>query len=103
MGCDEDAATVFCVELIQFCVSRFWSAATHTTVTCVYCDGCEPSMRNLVERIGYRTLLFASDFPHESNMERAMREIEELAERDDLSPETKQAIFCDNIEAFYGR
>jgi hypothetical protein len=36
-------------------------------------------------------------------MERAMHEIEELMERDDLSDEAKQAIFCDNIEAFYGR
>jgi predicted TIM-barrel fold metal-dependent hydrolase len=66
------------------------------------CEGGEPSMKNLIERIGHRTLLFASDFPHESNMERAMREIEELMERDDLSEEAKQGIFCDNVEAFYG-
>ncbi len=67
------------------------------------CEGGEPSMKNLIDRIGYRNLLFASDFPHESNMERAMHEIEELMERDDLSDEAKQAIFCDNIEAFYGK
>ncbi len=67
------------------------------------CEGGEPSMKNLIDRIGFRNLLFASDFPHESNMERAMHEIEELMERDDLSDEAKQAIFCDNIEAFYGR
>jgi predicted TIM-barrel fold metal-dependent hydrolase len=60
-------------------------------------------MKNLIERIGYKTLMFASDFPHESNMERAMHEIEELMERDDLSDEAKQAIFCDNVETFYGR
>jgi predicted TIM-barrel fold metal-dependent hydrolase len=67
------------------------------------CEGGEPSMKNLIDRIGFRNLLFASDFPHESNMERAMHEIEELMERDDLSEEAKQAIFCDNIESFYGR
>jgi hypothetical protein len=32
-----------------------------------------------------------------------MREIEELMERDDLSDAAKQGIFCDNIEAFYGK
>ena len=46
------------------------------------CEGGEPSMRNLVERIGFRTLLFASDFPHESNMDRAMREIVFAAKTD---------------------
>ena len=67
------------------------------------CEGGEPSMRNLVDRIGHKTLMFASDFPHESNLERAMHEIEEMLERDDISEEAKQGIFCDNIEAFYGR
>ena len=32
-----------------------------------------------------------------------MHELEELMERDDLSEEAKRGIFCDNIEAFYGR
>jgi len=67
------------------------------------CEGGEPSMRNLVDRIGHRTLMFASDFPHETNLEHAMHEIEEMMERDDLSDEAKQGIFCDNILAFYGR
>ena len=67
------------------------------------CEGGEPSMRDLVARIGHKTLLFASDFPHEANLEHALKELEELADRDDLSDEAKQGIFCDNIEAFYGR
>jgi len=66
------------------------------------CEGGEPSMRDLVRRIGHRSILFASDFPHETNMEHAMHEVEELLERDDLSDEAKQAIFCGNIESFYG-
>ncbi len=67
------------------------------------CEGGEPSMRNLIQRIGHRTIMFASDYPHETNMEHAMEEVEELLERDDLSEEAKRGIFCDNIEAFYGR
>ena len=67
------------------------------------CEGGEPSLRNLVDRIGHKTILFASDFPHETNVEHAMHEVEELLERDDLSEEAKQGIFCDNIEAFYAR
>ncbi len=35
------------------------------------CEGGEPSLRNLVDRMGHKTLLFASDFPHETNIERA--------------------------------
>jgi predicted TIM-barrel fold metal-dependent hydrolase len=67
------------------------------------CEGGEPSLRNLVDRIGYKTLMFSSDFPHESNLERAMHEMEEMLERHDLSDDAKQGLFCDNIEAFYGR
>jgi uncharacterized protein len=67
------------------------------------CEGGEPSLRELVARIGHKTLLFASDFPHEANVEHAMHELEELMERDDLSADAKSGIFCDNIEAFYRR
>ena len=67
------------------------------------CEGGEPSLTGLVDRIGFRTLLFASDFPHESNIEHAIHDIEEMMERDDISDEAKQAIFCDNTLAFYGR
>ncbi len=84
-------------------------AKTRPSVVCasgrVYftCEGGEPSMRNLVDRIGHKTLMFASDFPHESNLDRAMHEIQEMLERDDLSDEAKEGIFSSNIEAFYGR
>jgi uncharacterized protein len=66
------------------------------------CEGGEPSLKNLVDRIGYKSLLFASDYPHETNVEKAMHEMEELLEREDLSDDAKQCIFCDNIERFYG-
>ena len=48
-------------------------------------------------------MLFASDFPHESNIEHAMHDMEELLDREDLSDAAKQAIFCDNTLAYYGR
>jgi uncharacterized protein len=67
------------------------------------CEGGEPSLKGLVDRIGHKGLLFASDFPHESNVEHAMHEMEELLDRDDLSEAAKKAIFCDNIETFYAR
>ena len=59
-------------------------------------------LHRLVDRIGHKTLLFASDFPHESNIEHAMHDMEELLEREDLSEEAKQGIFCDNTLAYYG-
>jgi predicted TIM-barrel fold metal-dependent hydrolase len=67
------------------------------------CEGGEPSLKNLVDRIGHKTLLFASDFPHESNIEHAMHDMEELLDREDLSDAAKQGIFCDNTLAYYGR
>jgi hypothetical protein len=67
------------------------------------CEGGEQSLGATVDRLGHRTLLFASDFPHETNLQRARREIDELLERDDLSGEAKQGIFRDNIQSFYGR
>lgn len=66
------------------------------------CEGGETSLASAVERIGHRTLLFASDFPHETNIQRARHEVEELLERRDLSDEAKQGIFRDNVTRFYG-
>jgi len=55
-----------------------------------------------IKRIGHRAVLFASDFPHETNIERAKHEIEELMNHEELPDEAKQAIFRDNILRFYG-
>jgi len=66
-------------------------------------EGGEPSMTQAIERIGHGTLLYASDFPHETNVARAKHEIEELAERPDLPDAAKQAIFHDNALRFYGK
>jgi len=67
------------------------------------CEGGERSLSNTIERIGHQTLLFASDFPHETNLQRAKQEIAELLERSDLSDDAKQGILHDNIVRFYTR
>jgi predicted TIM-barrel fold metal-dependent hydrolase len=67
------------------------------------CEGGEESLKYAIERIGDRVLLYASDFPHEVNVERAQHEIAELRERDDLSAETKRNILHDNVRRFYQR
>jgi predicted TIM-barrel fold metal-dependent hydrolase len=67
------------------------------------CEGGERSLVNTIERIGHKTLLFASDFPHETNLERARNEVDELLQRKDLSDEVKQGILRDNVADFYGQ
>lgn len=66
------------------------------------CEGGEVTLPYALKRIGHKTVLFASDFPHETNIERAKREIEELMDHEELSDEMRQAIFHDNIVQFYG-
>jgi predicted TIM-barrel fold metal-dependent hydrolase len=67
------------------------------------CEGGEESLRYAIERIGEDTVLYASDFPHETDVPRAHREIEEMLERADISLEVKRKIFKDNVIRLYGR
>src|SRR5437868_4377607 len=67
-----------------------------------YREGGEVTLPYALKRIGHQAVLFASDFPHETNIERAKHEIEELLHHEELSDEAKQAIFHDNIVRFYG-
>jgi uncharacterized protein len=67
------------------------------------CEGGEESLRYAIERVGDQVLLYASDFPHETNVERAQHEIDELLERPDLSDQSKRNILHDNIQRFYQR
>jgi uncharacterized protein len=66
------------------------------------CEGGEITLPYALKRIGHQAVLFASDFPHETNIERAKHEIEELMNHAELNDEAKQAIFHDNIVRFYG-
>jgi uncharacterized protein len=67
------------------------------------CEGGEESLRYAIERLGDQVLLYASDFPHETNVERAQHEIDELLERPDLSDQSKRNILHDNVQRFYQR
>jgi hypothetical protein len=61
-------------------------------------------MHHAIERIGSECLLFASDFPHETNVERAKHEIHELWERTDISEQAKQNILRGvGVQRFYQR
>ena len=50
----------------------------------------------------HQALLFASDFPHETDIERAKHEIEELMDRDELSDEAKRRSSTTTSRRFYG-
>lgn len=65
------------------------------------CEGDEASIGYAIERLGSRVFLFASDFPHEANMEHCRHEMDELLEREDLSDEAKRDIMYDNFARFY--
>ncbi len=67
------------------------------------CEGGEDSLTYTIKRIGHKTLMFASDFPHETNIERGRHEIEELLERTDITDEAKQGILRENVNAYYTR
>jgi hypothetical protein len=45
------------------------------------CEGGEVTLPYALKRIGHQAVLFASDFPHETNIERARHEIETQAGR----------------------
>jgi uncharacterized protein len=53
------------------------------------CEGGEATLPYALKRIGHQAVLFASDFPHETNIERAKHEIEERVPR--LEPESARA------------
>jgi predicted TIM-barrel fold metal-dependent hydrolase len=69
------------------------------------CEGGEEGLRHAIERLGTsECLLFASDFPHETNAARAKHEIAELRERTDLSEQDKANILSGvGVRRFYQR
>ncbi len=67
----------------------------------VGCEGNEQALSYVIERIGYESVVFASDFPHEITMDNCMEEIDEILERDDLKEEHKLAILGENARRFY--
>ena len=67
----------------------------------VGCEGNEKALSYVIERIGYQSVVFASDFPHEITMDNCMEEIDEILERGDLQEEHKMAILGENARRLY--
>ena len=67
----------------------------------VGCEGNEAALSYVIKRIGAQAFMFASDFPHEIPMEDALREINEILERQDIAEPDKKLILGDNAKRFY--
>lgn len=65
------------------------------------CEGSEESLAYVIKRVEVKVFAYASDYPHEVDFLAAQKEIEEMAERPDLSREEKQAILGENAKRFF--
>jgi predicted TIM-barrel fold metal-dependent hydrolase len=65
------------------------------------CEGAEPAIGYLRDRVGIESFAYASDYPHEVDMRAATHEIEEIMEKEDLSHDDKAAILGGNTRRFF--
>lgn len=65
------------------------------------CEGSENALAYLAKRVGIQPFAYASDYPHEVDLPAAKHEIDEIAERGDLTKEEKQAVLADNAKRFF--
>ncbi|MEK7342109.1 MAG: amidohydrolase family protein [Candidatus Binatota bacterium] len=65
------------------------------------CEGSEGALAYLARRVGISPFAYASDYPHEVDLPAARHEIEEIAERADLTEKEKQAVLADNARRFF--
>ena len=66
------------------------------------CEGSEVSLAYVTSRVGVEPFAYASDYPHEVDLLDGIREIEEIAERDDLNESEKAAVLGGNAVRFFG-
>ena len=66
------------------------------------CEGSEGSLAYVASRVGVEAFAYASDYPHEVDLLDGIREIEEVAERDDLNESEKAAVLGGNAVRFFG-
>ena len=66
------------------------------------CEGSEGSLAYFASRVGVEPFTYASDYPHEVDLLDGTREIEEVAERDDLNESEKAAVLGGNAIRFFG-
>ncbi len=66
------------------------------------CEGSEGSLAYVASRVGIEAFAYASDYPHEVDLVDAIREIEEVADRPDLTESDKEAVLGGNAVRFFG-
>lgn len=64
-------------------------------------DPGESTLSTVFQTIGVDPLFFASDFPHEVNLQRCQQELSLLMHMDALTEEEKRRILSDNTRRFY--
>ncbi|MEQ1935019.1 MAG: amidohydrolase family protein, partial [Fimbriimonadaceae bacterium] len=65
------------------------------------CEGEDASLPYLIKRAGSHLFAFSSDYPHETDLEKAKEEIEETIEHEELSQAHKKAILSENARRFF--
>ncbi len=65
-------------------------------------DPSEAALADVAKTVGEGAFLYASDFPHEVNVERCRHELEELRVRIDLPISLRSALLAGNARRFYG-
>jgi predicted TIM-barrel fold metal-dependent hydrolase len=65
------------------------------------CEGSEKSLAYVAGRIGIEAFAYASDYPHEVDLPAAIHEIDEVAERADLTVAEKAAVLGANARRFF--
>jgi predicted TIM-barrel fold metal-dependent hydrolase len=65
------------------------------------CEGSENALAYLAKRVGIEPFAYASDYPHEVDLPAAVHEIDEIAERSDLTEDQKGAVLGENAKRFF--
>ena len=65
------------------------------------CEGNDGSLPHLARRIGIRPFAWASDYPHEVDLEAARHMIQETVDDAELTPDEKAAVLGENARRFF--
>jgi predicted TIM-barrel fold metal-dependent hydrolase len=65
------------------------------------CEGNDGSLPHLARRIGIRPFAWASDYPHEVDLDAAKHMIQETVDDVDLTEDEKRGVLGENARAFF--
>ena len=65
------------------------------------CEGNDGSLPDLIRRVGTKGFAWASDYPHEVDLEAAKHMIEDTEASEELSAEAKAAVLGENSRRFF--